>query len=52
MFNVRFVFFVLEVFCNHIQVTFYSDTDNLRFENGKLSGILPPLAVSVYRFQA
>lgn len=42
----------LDLPTNNTQVTFHSDTNNLTFENGKLSGILPPLTVGVYSFQA
>ena len=41
----------LTLAANNIQTDFPSDSDNFKLENGKLSGMLPPLEVLVYRFK-
>ena len=35
-----------------VRAAFANRSDDLKFENGKLSGVLPPLAVGVYSFKA
>lgn len=34
-----------------VRAAFAERSDNLKFENGKLSGVLPPLGLSVYSFK-